>query len=67
MFKGYLQSFAQTPQRLWAYSQHRPYEAIGYGAILLFLSLAAQPLITIAAGVAVLGGIYQLFGSKTRT
>ncbi|MGG6241867.1 hypothetical protein ACQ4N7_24855 [Nodosilinea sp. AN01ver1] len=61
MFRAYLQSFLQTPQRLWAYSKHHPYESIGYGSVLLFLALAAKVVIVAAAGVAIVGGIYWMF------
>jgi hypothetical protein len=59
----YLQTIIRTPQRLWAWSQLYPYESIGYGCILLFLALAAKPLILIAASVAILGGIFKVFTS----
>lgn len=61
MFKLYIKSFLATPQRLWAWSELHPYESIGYGAILLFLSLAAKPIIVAASGVAIVGGIYWMF------
>ena len=58
---SYWKKFIQTPQRLWAWSQHHPYESVGYGMFLLVVSLCVQHLITMAAGVAILGGIYKLF------
>jgi hypothetical protein len=61
MFRTYLRSFFRTPQRLWAYAEHHPYESIGYGSVLLFLALAAKPIIVAAAGVAIAGGIYWMF------
>jgi hypothetical protein len=61
MFKPYLKSFLNTPQRLWAWAEFHPYESIGYGAVLLFLALAAKAIIAAAAGVAIVGGIYWLF------
>lgn len=61
MFRPYLKSFLATPRRLWDWSQLHPYESIGYGAILLFVALAAKPLIVAAAAVAIIGGIYRLF------
>lgn len=61
MFKRSVQNFLGTPQRLWAWSQLHPYEAIGYGAVLLFVSLAAKLLLVIAAGVAIVGGLWRLF------
>lgn len=57
----YWHSFIETPQRLWRWSQHHPFESVGYGMVLLIVSLGAQYLITIAAAVAILGGIYKLF------
>jgi hypothetical protein len=61
MFRGYLRSFLATPQRLWDWAEHHPYESIGYGAVLLFLALAAKAIIVAAAGVAIAGGIYWMF------
>jgi hypothetical protein len=61
MFKPYIKSFLATPQRLWAWSKCYPYESIGYGTVLLFLALAAKPIIVAAAGVAIVGGIYWMF------
>ena len=61
LIQGYWQSFIGTPRRLWRWSQRHPYESIGYGMVLLIVSLGAQYLIIIAAAVAILGGIYKLF------
>lgn len=61
MFRAYLWSFFHTPHRLWAWSKHHPYESIGYGAVLLFLSLAAKIIIVVASSVAIGGGIYWMF------
>jgi hypothetical protein len=61
MFRAYLRSFLHTPQRLWAYAEHHPYESIGYGSVLLFLALAAKVIIVAAAGVAIAGGLYWIF------
>ena len=61
MFKRSVQNFLGTPHRLWAWSQLHPYESIGYGAVLLFVALAAKPVIVAAAGVAIVGGIWRLF------
>lgn len=61
MFKPYIHSFLATPRRVWAWSGRYPWESVGYGAILLFLSLAAQPLLAAIAGVAIVGGLYQIF------
>lgn len=62
MFKTYLQSFLETPKRLTSYAKRYPYSAIGYGSLLLFGALFARIVITIAAGVAIIAGIYYLFG-----
>lgn len=61
VFKRACRNFCSTPARVWAWSQRYPYESIGYGAVLLLVSLSAKPLIVIVAGVAIAGGIYQLF------
>lgn len=61
MFRPYLASFLATPKRIWLWSMRYPWESVGYGSILLFLSLAAQPLLASIAGVAILGGLYQIF------
>lgn len=58
---SFVQNFLGTPRRLWAWSQLHPYESIGYGSILLFLALAAKLLLVMAAGVAIVGGIWRLF------
>lgn len=64
MFRAYLRSFLHTPHRLWAWSEHHPYESIGYGAVLLFLSLAAKIIIVVASSVAIVGGIYWMFNEQ---
>lgn len=61
MFRTYLLSFAQTPLRLWRYAQRHPYEFVGYGSLLLLSAIFARWLVTMAAAVAVLAGIYWVF------
>lgn len=61
MVREYIGSFLRTPRRLWRWSQAYPTESIGYGLILLFVALAAKPLIVGAAAVAIVGGLYSLF------
>lgn len=64
MFKSYLLSFLETPQRLAAYAKRYPYSAVGYGALLLFSALFARIIITLAAGVVIVAGIYHIFGGS---
>ena len=63
MLKAYLHDFLATPQRVWRWSQQHPYESVGYGLILLLVSIAARPLISIAALIAVIGGLMRIFGN----
>ena len=62
ILKAYLHDFLATPQRVWRWSQRHPYESVGYGLILLLISIAARPLISIAALIAVIGGLMRIFG-----
>ena len=63
ILKAYLHDFLATPQRVWRWSQQHPYESVGYGLILLLVSIAARPLISLAALIAVIGGLMRIFGS----
>ncbi|HEY9760914.1 MAG TPA: hypothetical protein V6D07_00225 [Trichocoleus sp.] len=66
MFRLYLGSFLETPLRLWKWAQLHPYESVGYGTLLLFLALFARIVVTLASAIAIIAGLWRIFGTKRR-
>ena len=61
MIRHYAHQVLALPQQIWHWSQRDPYQAVGIGTLVLFLALAAKLILAFAAGVAIIGGIYQIY------
>ena len=63
---NYLRLLFTAPARAWAWGQSHPFEAIGYGLIVLLGAWIARPLLVVVAAAAILSGLKTLFLGETK-